>query len=191
MDLKNFFKNLNERFHLGSYITRLHVSGKQKKILKNSKKRLASQMLSEGDDWNDVFGEFSSAVRIFGDASFRDPDIYPLLRIFITNSDFTLYSGQNYDAMKASASELLFLQLNKDVVDYKMEKKTATVAYEKVQDRTITELKTTYNIIECPSMAEWGRESNSLLWNFLKAKAAQHNLKEVGNYDYLSSISSL
>ena len=149
-------------------------------------------MLSEGDDWNEVFGEFSSAVRIFGDASFRDTEIYPLLRIFITNTDFTLYTGQNYEAMKGSASELLFLQLNKDVVDYKMEKKTATVGYETVQDRAILEVNTIYNIIECPSMAEWGRESNSLLWNFLKAKAAQHNLKEVGNLFFIiiNSIAS-
>ena len=162
----------------------MFLVSKYKIVQRFLKRNLASQMLSEGDDWNDVFGEFSSGVRIFGDASFRDPNIYPLLRIFITNSDFTLYSGQNYEAMKASASELLFLQLNKDVMDYKMEKKAATVAYEKVQDRTITEVKTTYNIIECPSMAEWGRESNSLLWNFLKAKAAQHNLKEVGELSF-------
>ena len=126
-------------------------------------------MLSEGDDWNEVFGELSSAVRIFGDASFRETSIYPLIRVFITNSDRTLYTGKNYAVMKGNASELLFLQLNKDIIDYKIDKKTAIFAENN---------STIYNIIECPSMAEWGRESNSLLWNFLKAKAAQHNLKE-------------
>ncbi|CAG5105169.1 Oidioi.mRNA.OKI2018_I69.chr1.g1896.t1.cds [Oikopleura dioica] len=174
-DLKRFFTNLSKQYRLGSYITRLHVS--------------ASKMLKDGNDWSEVFSDLSSNVRIFGDASFRDPSIYPLIRIFITNSDLTLFTSQNFGAIAGQTSELIFLSLNTDAEDYELttnqtivpvieQEPSAEVAPTLIR-KNDEEKVVKFTIIKCPEMPEWGRERNTVFWEHLKAKANEHTLKEI------------